>query len=135
MWIRTWLGTYTNCTDELKWVDKLKVLGVYFGNDATNANWNKRTVALKKITNLWLQRDLTVKGRVIITDVLGLSKFYYTAKVLIPPASIITKIRKILINFFGMGKAHLVSQEVCLLPYKQGGLGLTDFDTTLNALY
>ena len=45
------------------------------------------------------------------------------------------KIKKILINFVWHGKAHLVSQDVCHLPLKQGGLALPDFCKKLTALY
>ena len=120
-----WLGSHTGRVDKplgLKWVTTMKVLGVYFGDNAVNANWDKRVTAFKKVTDLWLRRNLTVKGRVVIANTFGLSKFYYIAKILIPPSSILDKIRKILVNFVWHGKAHLVSQDVCRLPFKQGGL-------------
>ena len=133
-----WLGKYANRADKplgLNCVNKMKILGVSFGDDADNDNWNKRVLVFKKLTDLWLQRNLSVKGRVVIANTLGLSKFYYIAKVLIPPNPIIMKIKKILINFVWHGKAHLVSQDVCHLPLKQGGLALPDFCKKLTALY
>ena len=71
----------------------------------------------------------------MIANTFGLSKFYYIAKILIPPNSILDKIRKILVNFVWHGKAHLVSQDVCRLPFKQGGLNLPDFYVRLKALH
>ena len=128
-----WLGANSHCPDKpfgLKWVNKIEILGAFFGDGASNANWDKLVLSFKKTTDLWLQRDLTVKGRVVIANTLGLSKFWYIAKIFIPPNSIVSKIKKILVNFVWHGKAHLVNYEVCLLPIKQGGLGLPDFNAT-----
>ena len=39
-----WLGRYANRADKplrLKWVNKMKILGVSFGDDADNDNWDK----------------------------------------------------------------------------------------------
>ena len=125
-----WLGANVNRADQpfgLKWVNKMKILGAFFGDSADNSNWNKLVFAFKKITDLWLQRDLTVKGRVVIAKTLGLSKFWHIAKIFIPPNSIVSKIKKILVNFVWHEKAHLVNYEVCLLPFKHGGLDLPEF--------
>ena len=54
-----WLGSHTGRVDKplgLKWVKTMKVLGVYFGDNAVNANWDKRVTAFKKVTDLWLRR-------------------------------------------------------------------------------
>ena len=81
------------------------------------------------------QRDLTVKGRMVFAKTLGLSKFWHIDKIFIPPNSIISKIKKIFVNFVWHGKAHLVNYEVCPLPLKQGGLDLPNFNTKITALH
>ena len=133
-----WLGSNVNRTDkpfDLRWVNKMKILGAFFGDNANSANWDKRVLAFKKITNLWPRRDLTVKGRVTIANTLGLFKFWYLAKVFMPPSSIVSQIKKILVNFVWHGKAHLVNQEVCALPLNRGGLDLPDFNAKITALH
>ena len=41
---------------------------------------------LEKALNLWRARSLSLKGKALIINVLGLSKLLYLAKVLIVPA-------------------------------------------------
>ena len=46
----------------------MKVLGVYFADNANNASCGKRVLDFKRVTNSWLRRDLTFKGRIMIAN-------------------------------------------------------------------
>ena len=66
----------------------MKILGVYFSNglvSVESVNWRSKLDRLQNVTNLWKQRELSFLGRVMIIDVLGTSRFWHTAKVIIPP--------------------------------------------------
>lgn len=116
MWLGAWLGN-PNKPFDLKWVTKMRVLGVYFGSNTDGDNWDARIKYFRRLTDSWLQRDLSVKGRLIIATTLGLSKFFFVSKGLIPPNRIFKELDKILINFLWHGKAHLVNRDVCTMPF------------------
>ena len=72
----------------LKWVHKMKILGVYFSNGLVNVdadNWKSKLDKLKQSLGLWSQRDLSFMGRGMIVNVLGASRFWHVAKVPPPP--------------------------------------------------
>ena len=85
-----WLGAWRSRTDEplgLTWVRKIKILGVFFGTVSVELdNWQSKINKLEKLLNLWKSRSLSRIGKSLITNVLGLSKFLYLAKILIPPS-------------------------------------------------
>ena len=53
----------------LQWVNKLKILGVYFSNglvDVERDNWGCKLDKLQQTLGLWSQRDLSFLGRGMI---------------------------------------------------------------------
>ena len=87
MWLGRWTANGASPFG-LQWVNKLKILGVYFSNGLVNVdedNWRCKLDKLKRTLGLWSQRDLSFLGRGMILNVLGASKFWHVAKVLPPP--------------------------------------------------
>ena len=86
MWLGRWRANGASPFG-LQWVNKLKILGVYFSNGLVNVdedNWRCKLDKLKRTLGLWSQRDLSFLGRGMILNVLGASKFWLVAKVLPP---------------------------------------------------
>ena len=73
-----------------------------------------------------MQRDLSIKGRVVLATTLGLSKFLFVSKILVPPNYIFQKIQKIQFHFLWHGKAYMVSRDVCYMSAALGGLNVPD---------
>ena len=74
-----WLGSWRNRPDApvpILWTaDKVKILGVYIGNgDMDEANWRPCIEAVEKCLNSWRSRTLSLSGRVLIVNTLGLSR-------------------------------------------------------------
>lgn len=73
-----WLGTWRSRLDEplgLTWVKKMKVLGVWFGVvPVEQDNWASKVSKLKKAVNLWKSRSLSLVGKCMVVNVIGLSK-------------------------------------------------------------
>ena len=60
-------------------------LGVFFGTvNVERDNW-PRISKLEKSLALWKSRALSVIGRVLILNILGLSKLLFASRVLEPP--------------------------------------------------
>ena len=83
-----WLGSWRDRRDEplgLTWVRKMKVLGVVLGTvNVERDNWDPRLSKLDKSLSLWKTRLLSFIGRVLILNVLSLSKLLYLARFLGP---------------------------------------------------
>ena len=84
-----WLGQWRDRVDELlglTWVKKIKLLGIVFGSvDVERDNWEPRISKLEKSLSLWKSRSLSMVGRVLVLNILGLSKLIFVSRVLEPP--------------------------------------------------
>ena len=82
-----WLGAWKFCDDEphgLTWVRKMKFPGVVFGVvDTDQDNWQPKLNKLEKSLNLRKSRSLSVSGKAVVVNVLGLSKLIYLARGLV----------------------------------------------------
>ena len=66
----------------------MRVLGVFFSNGLVSVdddNWRTKLDKLSSVLNLWKQRDLYFIGRALIVNVLGTSRLWHVAKVILPP--------------------------------------------------
>ena len=94
----------------LTWVSKMRILGIYFSNGLVSVesdNWRSKLDKLKNVTNLWKQRELSFLGRTMIIDVLGASRFWHTAKIIIPRSGLLRCIIRLSGLLFGRGKWKL----------------------------
>lgn len=98
-----WLGVWRSRTDEplgLTWVRKMKILGVFFGSVCVDSdNWQSKINKLEKLLNLWKSRSLSLIGKSLIVNVLGLSKFLYLAKVVTPPDWVFHRVNQLIWPF------------------------------------
>ncbi len=133
-----WLGAWRNRTDEplgLTWVRKMKIVGVFFGTvPVEQDNWQTKINKLDKSINLWKSRSLSLVGKSLIINILGLSKLLYLAKVLIPPKWVFTRLNQIIWPFLWNSKMETVSRNTCYLPDLSGGLNVSNFESKCNAL-
>ena len=123
-----WLGAWKSRTDEplgLTWVHKMKILGVLFGSIPTEVdNWQPKINKLEKSLNLRRLRSLSLPGKALITNVLGLSKLLYLARVLVLPAWVISRVNALIGPFLWGSQLETVSRNTCFLSPRLGGLGL-----------
>jgi hypothetical protein len=59
----------------------MKILGVWFGDNVEDENWQPKIEKLKKCMGLWSSRDLSLCGRVLVVNVVGAAKLFYLARV------------------------------------------------------
>jgi hypothetical protein len=100
-------------------IDKIKLLGVWVGNnDTSEDNWRP---VVNKITNtlrLWSFRDLTIWGKATVANLLALSKVWYLASVCVPPDDICNTIEEKVKNFVWTSKTNLVKTDFIHIPDK-----------------
>ena len=135
-----WLGAWRSCPDKplgLKWVTKMKILGVWYTNGLVNVdqdNWQSKLNKLDKNLNLWKSRSLSLAGKAMIINVLGASKFWFLAKVLPTPEWVITRFKTLVFSFLWNSKVETVSRQSLSAPVMDGGLGIIDFLSKSKAL-
>ncbi len=112
---------------ELDYVtDKIKLLGVWIGNgDTTNDNWMSVGNKISRLLGMWSQRDLTVKGKAIVANVMALSKMWYLATVCTPPENIIIQIEEAVNKFMWKG-LQLIKRDLLYTPQEYGGINCFD---------
>lgn len=132
------LGVWRSRVDEplgLTWVKKMKVLGVWFGVvPVEQDNWSSKLTKLEKSINLWKCRSLSFLGKCLIVNVIGLSKFYYLARVLLLPEWVSRRVNQLIWPFIWGSEIETVSRKSCFCSVPEGGLGVTNFPRKCEAL-
>ena len=62
-------------------------------------NWQPKIKKLEKSLNLWRSRSISLLGKALIINTLGLSKLVYLAKVLILPDWVLTRVNALIWPF------------------------------------
>ena len=121
-----------------RWVEKLKVLGVYYANDENKVfedNFEKKLEEVRNITRQWRRRYLTIKGKILVTKTLLIPKFTHIFTSLPKPKDkFIQKLKQELFTFIWGGKADKIKRSSLYKPYEEGGLCMTEIESYIAAL-
>ena len=124
----------------ITWVNHtgLPSLGVRFFPDQlrqTNFNWSEAIQRLTEFSQTHITRKLSLKGKVMLLNMLGLAQNWHMGTTLPPPDWLRPKIEHIIFKFFwDNSKSEQIARKTIYLPKKQGGLGLLDPKTMSTAL-
>lgn len=124
-----WCGSWryrTLSPVSLEWSsDHIKCLGVYIGHgDLERLNWSARIQKFATILTSWKQRSLSLLGKAVVLNALGLSGLWYLATMVHLPDWALQEINRQIFQFFWSGKKELVSRDTLSLPPARGGYGL-----------
>ena len=75
------------------------------------SNFQPLIAKIKNKCDRWLMRDLTLKGRVLLSKTEGLSRVIYPAKVLDVSKPFIKKIDSTIFNFLWKNKPHYLNKN------------------------
>lgn len=70
----------------------------------------------------------------MILNVLGASRFWHVAKVLLPPRWVSIEYKRAVWPFIWKSKSGTVSRKHCVAPIARGGLNIGDFETKCSSL-
>lgn len=109
----------------------VKYLGIEITKEKNRCttNFNPIIEKTKKKLNCWLQRDLSIKGRVLLTKAEGLSRLSYAAQSLYVDKPTCKLIDRALTDFVWKNKCHYMKKSVILNSYDKGGLNFIDFSS------
>ena len=126
-----WLGAWKDRPDEplgLSWVKKTKILGIVFGSVNVECdNWEPRLSKLDQCVSRWKNRSLSFIGKVLILNILGLSKLLFVSSILAPPRWVDDRINRIIWPFLWGSRIETVARKSLICPETDGGLGLREF--------
>ena len=77
---------------------------------------------------------LSFLGKCLIVNVIGLSKFYYLARVLLLPEWVSRRVNQLIWPFIWGSEIETVSRKSCFCSVPEGGLGVTNFPRKCEAL-
>jgi hypothetical protein len=122
----------------LKWCEgPFKYLGVWFSSNYSiqeYKNYRHRVDNMINLLKIWKQRDLSLKGKVVILRSLALSQLIYPMSLLEIPEWVITEVNDLFFNFLWSGKPPKVKKDVVIRSIKEGGLKMVDIDSMARAV-
>ena len=134
-----WLGTWKTRTDKpggYKWVnDKIKILGINFGNQVTeHDNWDPQINKFKRTLNRFKERDLTLRGKAVIVNSYIGAGISYLGSILPCDKETIKTIDNIIFDFYWSGKPDKIKRDTIRGQIDKGGTGLMNTEHKLKSL-
>ncbi|KAL9968018.1 hypothetical protein ACROYT_G026343 [Oculina patagonica] len=102
MWIGSMKDSNLKVLDFKTTKEPIKVLGIHLSynkNKCTEENFYVKMNKMKTKLNLWLSRDLTIYGKSLLAQALGISQLVYAASMLTVPESVIKTVQENLFAF------------------------------------
>lgn len=115
----------------------VKYLGITITRDSNQSvqeNFVKNLSKAKAILNNWLQRDISIFGRVLLTKMELLSRFVYPASSLAIPPHLLKECNIALFNFIWKNKHHYINKNDLVHNYEEGGLNVIDLEIMNSVL-
>lgn len=116
------------CNIDIK--KSVKYLGIHICRNSVERqqqNFGPKIKKTQQILNMWLQRDLSIYGRVLLSKAEGISRLVYPALSLFVKDSTSTEINKLLTNFIWKNKHHHLKRNVITGLRGEGGIEMLDF--------
>ncbi len=96
-------------------------------------NIEERYKNFKTVLNMWSQRDLTLKRKIIVIKSLALSRLLYASSILCVPDTFIDEVEHDIFNFIWNGKPPKVKTSTMISDISDGGLKMPHFRTMVKA--
>ena len=129
------------CNDlGLKWVTRLKVLGVNLSAAPHEMmeNLDEKIAEIESLLNNFTYRNITVYGRIRVVKAIALSKVTHLIQIIPnPPPTQILKLQRIINKFIWTGpgqKKVVIKKEAAELPPSRGGLAIPNIEHFWNGL-
>ena len=125
--------------ENIKFVDKVKLLGIWFSRSETarniKENWEGKIEQLERILAMWSKHRLSMIGKVLVIKVFGLSLFIYLMKSIGLTQEILQRLNRLFFTFiwkrnFKEGRTfERVKRKIMCQDIEEGGLNMIDINT------
>lgn len=120
-----------------KEVEEMRILGILMGKNERKVRdemWEELVTQIERRLNFWKLRTLNLKGKVLILNVLMVSKLWYVLYVSEMPLWTEKRMKKCFLDFLWEGKPSRIAYNTILGEIEKGGLGLMDVEQRKNSL-
>ena len=117
-------------------MENLKVLGHFHGKSQLICNYHNfysKLEKIKKILNIWKQRNVTLFGKNLLINALSSSLFMFNAQIDFPPPDFIKLVEKLHKEFLWAGVPK-ISHNTIIGSYKKGGIQYRDLNCFIDAI-
>ena len=126
------------CPDlNLDWASSFRLLGIDFKNNLENMsdNFDHKVKEIKALFDNWMNRKLSVYGKIVVFKSLALAKLSHLSLVLPNLGKTqIKQLENLVFTFLWDGKPDKIARDHVKLSQKAGGLGVTDIAAFWNSL-
>ena len=96
------------------------------------SNYRKRIDKMERILNMWKQRNLSLKEKIIVENKLVLSALFHVGSIIHTPEEYTKEIKTTI--FIWSGKTPKIKYNILIQPTNEAGLKLMDTESKLKAL-
>ena len=117
-------------------VENLKILGHFHGKNEIVCNYQNfycKLAKMKKILDIWCQRNLTLFGKNVLINSLSTSLFIPNAQIENPPVDFIKLVEKMHKGFLWTGVPKIAHNTI-IASYKDGGIKYRDLNCFISAI-
>ena len=114
----------------------ITTLGITITNnlyDNIERNFKTRLKAMRDLLNIWLTRNLSLKGKITVLKSLALPKLLYVSTNVPVPTEVLTEAEEIISNFLWNHKRPKLKRNVIIQPIESGGLKAPDIRSMIKA--
>ena len=97
-------------------------------------NYESKISKIKTILNIWKQRNLSLKGKIIIINNLAASILVYPLSIIDTPDTIIEQVDKLFFDFLWANKPSKISRNTIIREIDNGGLKMIDIKSKMKSL-
>ena len=134
-----WLGPNRQCNNSVAGIPSVqcvKILGLWF-SAVKNCEQDNLDPVLKSITvttNMWSQRDLSIKGRIVVSKSLLISKLIYILPCVNLSSDNLHAIHSRIMKYIWRGRPPKVAAAVLCQDIADGGLGAMNVELLYKSL-
>lgn len=121
-------------------MDQVTILGIIFKYDMDedthyHLNFAAKILKVRDICSTWMNRTLSMKGRVLLISSLMTSILQYPCSYTITPTRLLLDYKKIITDFFLNDKRGKVAYKVLIQEIQDGGIRLPDLPTRIQSTH
>ena len=137
VWLGQNIGNKTKPLS-LRWNNTFfKCLGIWFNTDTNlmiEKNYKEKLHSLKKLLNIWRQRQLSLKGKITVIWSVALPQLLYACSTLYTPNWVINEADELFFKFLWSDKKAHVKKTSIIADTKNGGLKMLHFESMVKAV-
>ena len=133
-----WIGSQKNIDEKplgINWPSEpIKALGVFFTYEQSllyEKNFQNKLDNMKKLTNIWTSRGLSIYGKITISKSLLIPNLVYVSSLLPTPSSIIKQVNHLIFSFLWKGKDK-TTRLSAINTLEEGGIKMIDIESILR---